>query len=75
MTAEADAERWLSIEDYAALLDVGVSTVRDAVTARRIHFHRVGRHVRFSPGDRAANEQAWQPTPPVVTPIRRRRAA
>lgn len=58
---------WLDIDGYAELLDVGRSTIRDLVTARRIHFSRVGRHVRFSPEDREANRAVWAQEP-IKTP-------
>jgi excisionase family DNA binding protein len=66
--AQPDAgEQWLDIDGYAALVAVSRSTIRDAVTARRIHFSRVGRHVRFSPLDRQRNEELLT-TAPVKTP-------
>lgn len=72
LAADEQAE-WLSIDGYAAKLRVGRATIRNAVTARKIHFHRVGRHVRFSPEDEAANAAMWAQQPihtPAATVIR-----
>lgn len=66
MSADALAP-WLDIDGYAALLGVGRTTVRDLVAARRIRFSKVGRHVRFSPEDRAANTELLA-HPPAKAP-------
>ena len=65
-TIDAPAS-WPDITAYAVLLGVPRSWVRDAVTARRIHHRRVGRHVRFSPEDQAKNAAMWA-TEPIKTP-------
>ncbi len=38
-----------TIEEAAAYLNIPAATLRDKVTARRVPFTRIGRHVRFSP--------------------------
>lgn len=69
----------LDIDEYAALLGVRRSWVRDKVTARSIQFSKVGRHVRFSEADHAANLAAWREpaisTKPTLVGFPRRRAA
>jgi excisionase family DNA binding protein len=75
-------KKYLTVEQYADLLGVSRLTVRDWVTARRIHFTPVGgRLTRFSEEDIEANRAEWHKSPigaPTgVTNIRsrRRRAA
>jgi len=60
----------LDIAGAAERLNVPQSWVRDAVTARRIQFTKVGRHVRFTEEDLAAIVAAGKQTP-VVAPGRR----
>lgn len=70
---------YMDIDQYAQHLGVPRTWVRDRVTARTIQCTRVGRHVRFTEADRAANEAAWRQPIASVSPIRylprRRRAA
>jgi len=54
---------WPDIDGYASLLGVNRSWVRNAVTARRIHYSRIGKHVRFSPDDQALNAAMWAEQP------------
>jgi excisionase family DNA binding protein len=61
----------LDIEGYAALLAVPPTWVRDKVTAREIEFTKVGRHVRFSEDNHAANLAAWRQAPIVEAPVGR----
>jgi excisionase family DNA binding protein len=44
----------LTIEEVAAMLNVGPRFVRRLVAKRRIAFHKVGHYVRFDVGDVAA---------------------
>lgn len=75
------SEQWPDITAYAAQLGVSRFWVRDAVTARRVHHTRVGKHVRFSPEDQEANRAMWAQAPlrtPAAALIRipsRRRSA
>lgn len=63
------------IASYAARLRVPRSWVRDAVTARRIHFSKIGRHIRFSKEDHEANQAEWrQPALNAASPPRPERA-
>lgn len=81
LRVEPPEKKYLDIDAYAALLGVPRSWVRDAVTARRLHFTPIGRHARFSKEDIEANRQMWHENPITapsgVTSIRsrRRRAA
>lgn len=71
------SEPYKDIDEYAVLLGVPRSWVRDKVTAREIQFRKVGRHVRFTEADIAANEDAWlQPvsTTPSLRLVRGRAA-
>lgn len=73
------SERWLDIPQYAELLGVPRTWVRDKVTSREIQHRRVGRHVRFAPEDiEANNEKFFEPAiteTPSRTATRVRRAA
>ena len=48
----------LTIEEAADRLKMSVRYLRRAVAERRIPFHRLGRSIRFDPGDLAAFVQA-----------------
>ncbi|MEV6802605.1 helix-turn-helix domain-containing protein [Micromonospora rifamycinica] len=60
---DPDPDRWLTINDLAAKLQVPVSWVQEKVSARLVPHHRVGRHVRFTRADLEALERLYQEKP------------
>ncbi|MFG2165555.1 helix-turn-helix domain-containing protein [Micromonospora chersina] len=64
------SDRWLDIDQYADLLGVPRTWVRDKVTSREIQHRRVGRHVRFAPEDITANNEKFFEPAITATPSR-----
>lgn len=56
-------EAWLTSEQLAQVLGVGIGWVQDRVTDRTLPHHRVGRLVRFTPADVRAIEKQTAVTP------------
>jgi excisionase family DNA binding protein len=60
-------EKYLTVPQAAEYLNTSETFVRRLIAERRVAFHRVGRHVRFTTGDLDAFAQAGR-----VEPITRR---
>ncbi len=54
---------WLDVPGLAALLRVPESWVYERTAAKAIHFHKVGRYIRFTPDDVAAIEKQTAQVP------------
>ena len=51
----SEVERWVSLEDIAAHLDVSKDTIRAWIKKGTIPFHKVGRQYKF----RVSEVDAW----------------
>jgi excisionase family DNA binding protein len=56
-------ERWLDVEQAAALFGVSPKRLYELTAARQIPFHRIGRRIRFTPADLDAFEKATAQVP------------
>lgn len=64
---------WLNCEELAAVIGMSKSWVQDQVTKKAIPHHRVGRLVKFSPGDVRAIERSTAVAPLDIRPAALRR--
>ena len=63
MTAAEQHGAWINCAALASRIGMSKAWVQERVTAKAIPHHRVGRYVRFSPGDIAAIERSTAVTP------------
>lgn len=64
-------EKWLTVDEAAALFGVSPKRLYELTAAEQVPFHRIGRRIRFTPGDLAAFEKSTARVP--ASPFQRTR--